>query len=104
MPTYIYECETCHLDVEHWHTMKQCDTFKAKCPECGDRMQRQPQLAGMKVMARGWEGLNGGRGQYISQLEQKADGRQTDYAHCRSMAELHEKAARMGMDVHRTGF
>ena len=61
-------------------------------------------VAGMRVMAQGWEGLNGGRGQYISQLEDKPTGKPTDAAHCRSMSELYEKAARKGFDVHRNGF
>lgn len=104
MPTYLYHCERCERDDEAWHTMKQCDTFVLVCPDCGRRMKRLPQVAGMRVMARGWEALNGGRGQYISQLEDKPTGKPTDAAHCRSMAELHEKAARKGFDVHRTGF
>lgn len=104
MPTYIYACDRCHHSGETWHTMKQCDTIVVVCPDCGKRMKRQPQVAGMRLMARGWEGLNDGRGQYISQLETVPNGKKSDYAHCRSMAELHEKAARSGFDVHKTGF
>lgn len=100
MPTYIYGCTKCKEAEEVWHLMKDCETFVLICSSCGKRMVRQPQVACISIEARGWEAMNQGRGQYISQLEQKADGKKSDFAHCRSMNELKDKAARVGMDVH----
>lgn len=99
MPNYVYACPRCHYAREVWHTMKQCDTHSEDCPRCRKAMQRAPQVAGIAIESRGWEGKNGGRGEYISQLEQTPNGRKSDFAHCRSMNELREKAARVGMDV-----
>lgn len=101
MPTYIYACERCNCRHEVWHTMKACDTHNEECPRCRKPMHRAPQVAGIAIEARGWEGMNGGRGNYISQLEPYPTGKASDFAHCRSHNELREKAALMGMDVNK---
>jgi putative FmdB family regulatory protein len=101
MPTYIYACDLCNVRQEIWHTMKACDTRKVWCESCAELMHRLPQVAGIAIEARGWEGKNDGRGEYISQLEQTPNGKKSDFAHCRSHNELREKAAQVGMDVHK---
>jgi hypothetical protein len=48
----------------------------------------------------GWEGENGGRGRYISQLQREPGKEGCDpEAFCRSRNEIEEKAKRRGMKV-----
>lgn len=101
MPMYVYECRKhgCARHVQH--SMSECDSHLESCPKCKRPMQRVIQATKCRVMAQGWEYLNDGRGQYISQLETVPNGKQTDYAFCRSHNELREKAAKNGFTVNR---
>lgn len=95
MTTYFYACDDCQTGKEVEHRMSECDSYACACPQCGERMHRVPQAAGVKM---------GFRAGYFPQLEKLANGQKSEWAHVSSERELHDKASRMGFDVNRIGF
>jgi putative FmdB family regulatory protein len=91
MPSYDYECRECLRIHEQFHGMNDKPD---RCPACGSRkvakIHCRPPAISMPDMH--WEGLNHGRGQWISGLGRRDDPK----AYFRSRREAVEAAKRAG--------
>jgi len=63
MPTYEYECETCHHHFEEFQTMT--DTPIQKCPKCGKKVKR--------LISSGSGFIFKGSGFYITDYKKKSN-------------------------------
>lgn len=108
MPEYTTFCESCDHEWDQEHSIKADHT---PCPKCGSKARTKitdPHF--IFDPANGWAYENGGKGHYFSSLETvsaagvKKGTKRSDFAHCRSVSELKEKAARLGQAVTRDGF
>lgn len=100
MPRYDYHCKRCHIVAEQCHRM---DEKPDPCSGCGSRALEKliTKAPGIKMAPdSGWEMENGGRGRYISQLQQEP-GEREPAAYCRSQSEAMDKAKRRGLKVTR---
>lgn len=103
MPRYDYQCNGCKNEFEMVHGMH---AEPAPCPHCGSKNIKKIVKVAPAIkppVDSGWENENGGRGRYISQLQDKPgpEGSDPD-AYCRSQGEIIEKAKRRGKKATRT--
>ena len=40
MPIYVYECQTCELELEEMHALGQAPERSIRCPLCGSYFER----------------------------------------------------------------
>jgi putative FmdB family regulatory protein len=108
MPAYDVFCEVCDNRWEQEHSIK---ADHEPCPKCGGKARTlitDPHF--IFDPANGWAHENGGKGHYFSSLETvsaagvKKGTKKSNFAYCRSVSELKEKAARLGQAVTRDGF
>lgn len=102
MPLYDYECPACAHSEELHHGFAECDSVHL-CPTCGADMHRVLTPTAYKQAPDfTWAFENGGRGRYISQLQEKPMGGSLTpdkEAFCRSRNELLDKAKRKGFKI-----
>lgn len=98
MPTYDYTCDTCGHEHEQFHRMNDQPD---ECPNChSSKVSKQICLVAIKrPVDMFWENENGGRGRYISQLQQTPGKMGSDPdAYCTSQDAAMEKAKRRGLN------
>lgn len=99
MPNHDYSCPKCGT-IELYK--KMMDPHPRKCPTCKSQLTHlicAPAVKPAPDMF--WENENGGRGRYISQLQQHVGEANDQNAFCRSQNEAIDKAKRLGMTVER---
>lgn len=101
MPTYDYHCARCDLTIEVAHRMSESP--RLRCPMCTKVLKKAVSLVAIKPpVDMFWENENGGRGRYISQLQDTPGPEGSDpTAFCRSQSEIVEKAKRKGLVTER---
>lgn len=98
---------TCHDYVCPQHGTltlykKMHDKHWTKCPECGKDLTLIISAPAVKSAPdQFWETENGGRGRYISQLQQVPGKPNDPNAFCRSQSEIFEKAKKLGLHAER---
>lgn len=106
MSSVYRECLHCH--ESNWVPERGAKENTHPCPKCQHTEWRDKKVDTHRRVSQlvspdhDWHTKNGGRGEYISQLEDKPNGKRSREAYCRSMAELREKAKRKGFDVNNT--
>lgn len=96
---YLTHCLKCEHQWEQSHRMVEPH---AACPRCRSKSVESVPTADVRVnppLDRGWEYLNGGRGQYFSQLEPVPTGTPSPSCHFRSRHEALEACKRRGFNV-----
>lgn len=97
-PVHDYSCPNCGVREMY---KRMTDDHYTKCPVCKAKLTYVIAAPAVKPAPdQFWETENGGRGRYISQIQQ---GEKTDpNAFCRSQSEAIDKAKRLGYRVTRT--
>ncbi len=90
MPLYDVLCNSCEKVHEQQHRMAD---KPGPCPHCKSKDTQHTflSIARAYVLDRGWEAMNGGKGNYIGQLADKPNVKDPN-AYCRSRREAIEKA------------
>lgn len=96
---YTTSCHKCSHEWDQSHPMKEAHE---KCPKCGCKevyslIHGTTQIA--PPLDRNWESLNGGRGQYFSQLETSKTCTRSPENYFRSRNEAIEACKRRGWDI-----
>lgn len=96
MPLYAYSCATCFHEFDEIRSVDE--RGKATCPKCGGWADKQVTVPGLvRDDPTNWASENGGRGRYITQLQQTLGSKVDKNAFCTSRQEARDKAHRRGL-------
>ena len=101
MPNYDVLCLKCEHVAEQFHMMRESH---APCPKCGSKdvtTAISNTIHFNPALDSSWEGLNGGRGQYFSQLETNCTDPKNGSRDCyfRSRNDALEACKRRGFNI-----
>ena len=100
-PVYVHSCQECGQEQDEFYSMKE--TPRILCNQCGEKTTRIITSAPALMFGgdHRWSDMNGGRGEYITQLAEKPGDPK---AYCRSHEELTTKAQKAGFTkIEKTG-